>query len=107
MERSTERHWIVAARGRIAAGLFAAAVAASVVWVPALALAQGQPGGAGGGGTGSSAPGSAPAGGPAGGSSGGGGGSGGSGLAWIIVILAIAVAIWLFTRRRGGRVNRT
>jgi hypothetical protein len=101
MERASERDRLLAAWRRIAAALFAVAVAA----VPVLAFAQGQPGGgAGGGGTGSSAPGGPP-GRPPGGQPGGGGG-GGTGLAWIVVILAIAVAIWLFTRRRGGRVNR-
>jgi hypothetical protein len=83
---------------RLVAAVFAAALALG----PVIALAQA--GGGGGGGTGSSAPGSPPPGG--GGPPPGGGGGGGSGLAWVIVILAIAVAIWLFTRRRGGPAHR-
>ncbi len=63
----------------------AAALALAALLAPALTFAQGAGGGAGG---------------P---TQGGSTGSGGRlFLAWIVVILAIAVVIWLFTRRRGG-----
>ena len=78
MERQTRLGRLAAGWRRAIATLFALAVAAA----PIAALAQ-----AGGGGPGGPPP------------SGGGGGRGG--VAWIVVILAIAVAIWLFTRRRG------
>jgi hypothetical protein len=85
---------------RVVALVFAIAVMAA----PVLAFAQGGGGGGGtggggtGGGTGSGSPGGAP---PAGTTDGG-----GRGFAWVVVLLAIAVAIWLFTRRRTGQVRR-
>lgn len=86
---------------RVVALVFAIAVVAA----PVIAFAQGGGGGGGGtggggtgGGTGSGSPGGAP---PAGTD-----GGGGRGLAWVVVLLAIAVAIWLFTRRRTGQVRR-
>jgi len=83
------------------AALFA--IAAFVV--PVLAFAQG--GGGTGGGTGSgSSPGGGTPPGPAGGPGTTGDTGGGRGLAWIVVLLAIAVAIWLFTRRRTGQIRR-
>jgi hypothetical protein len=86
---------------RIVASLFALAVMAT----PVLAWAQGGgTGGGGGGGTGSGA--GTP---PPGGTTGGGapaGDEGGRGLAWIAVILAIAIVVYLFTRRRRGTVER-
>jgi hypothetical protein len=71
---------------------------ASIALLPVLALAQGTPPGQGGTGSGSSQPMETPGGHAPRGE--------GSGIAWIVAILAIAVIIWLFTRRRGGRVNR-
>jgi hypothetical protein len=78
---------------RVLAMVFAAALLVA----PVLAFAQGT--GSGGG-----APGGTPSSGAPGGPSDGGGGGGGFG--WIVVLLAIAVAIWLFTRRRGGQAHR-
>jgi hypothetical protein len=104
MTRS-ERLWML--WQRVVAAAFVLAIAAT----PILAIAQGagREGGGAGGGTGSGGPppGGTGAGGPAGGAPGGEGG-GGRGLAWIAIILAIAVVIYLFTRRRGraGTVQR-
>jgi hypothetical protein len=82
---------------RVVAAVFALAVIAG----PVLAFAQGA--GDRGGGTGSAA-GGPPPGGTGAGTPGGTGGeaSGGRGLAWIAIILAIAVVVYLFTRRRRG-----
>jgi hypothetical protein len=104
MTRS-ERLWML--WQRVFAAVFVLAIAAT----PILAIAQGagREGGGAGGGTGSGGPppGGTGAGGPGGGAPGGDGG-GGRGLAWIAIILAIAVVIYLFTRRRGraGTVQR-
>ena len=79
--------------------LIALAFAFAVFATPIVAFAQGAGnGGTGSGGTGS---GSAPGGPPAQTTDGG-----GRGLAWVVVLLAIAVAIWLFTRWRSGHAHR-
>lgn len=83
--------------GRLAAAwqrLLAAAFAFAAVALPALAWAQGT----GGSSTGPGAPPSNP---PAGAPR-----EGGGGLAWLVVLLAIGVAIWLYTRRRTRHAHR-
>jgi len=93
--KMTSRLWMT--WQRVIAAVFALAAMAT----PLVALAQGD------GGTGSGAGGPPPGGGPMNPPAGGGGGAeGGRSLAWIVVILAIAIAVYLFTRRRGRTAPR-